>query len=178
MDKQFTFFFFPTLDFFFENPYWVEPSTLQLILGVFYGKVYTVLCYTIAKPGLCRVCKIRKSTPFTYDASVVFVKLDSNKKITNVGFAGLVMFWEWATSESQSLCCTTSWSMVDANRGRPTLRFKDVCKRGLKNLNVEKKVKNSSIRDLSRRIIQSRMSLIYFLFICFLLHHCVCLILV
>ena len=47
---------------------------------MFIVPVYAVLCYTITKHGLCRVCKRRKSTHFTYDASVVFLKLDSNKR--------------------------------------------------------------------------------------------------
>ena len=73
-----------------------------------------------------------------------------------------------------------------------------MCKRDLKSLNVDtdkweelandrykwrssvyksikEREKNNSLRDLSGRRIQSRMSFIYF--ICFFLHHCVCIIL-
>ena len=42
--------------------------------------VYAVLCYKVAKRGLCRVCKRRKSTPFTYNALVLLLKLDGNKR--------------------------------------------------------------------------------------------------
>ena len=48
---------------------------------MFIEPAYAVLCYTLAKRGLCRVCKRRKSTPFfTYEAFFVFLKLNSNKR--------------------------------------------------------------------------------------------------
>ena len=116
---------------------------------MFIVPVCAVLCYKVAKYGFCPVCKKRKSTPFTYDV-FVFLKLDGNKKSptrkcrevldstlcilpsASAGFADLVMFWEWVTSESQSLCCTASWLMEDAK----VVGFKDVCKRDLKSWNV------------------------------------------
>ena len=100
---------------------------------MFIVPVYVVLCYTEAKHGLCWVCKRKKSTLFIYVASVVFLKFDGNiKSLTrkcwdvldsplctlpsaSVDFAGLVMFLEWVTNESQSRCCTASWSMAHAN---------------------------------------------------------------
>ena len=84
-------------------------------------------------------------------------------------------------------------------RGRPTSRFKDVCKRDLKSLHFDtdkweefandrdkwrssvyeilKEREKQFLRNLSRRRIHSRMSLFY-LFISFLSHDCVCFILV
>ena len=46
------------------------------------------------------------------------------------------MFWECVTSESQNLCCTASFFNGRRKSGWSTLRFKDVCKRDLKSLNV------------------------------------------
>ena len=83
--------------------------------------VYAVLCYTVAKHGLCWVCKRRKSTPFTYVASVVFLKFDGNRKSltkkcwdvldsplctipsASVDFAGLVMFWQCFIFDGKTL---------------------------------------------------------------------------
>ena len=93
----------------------------------YFVPVYTVLCYTVAKHGLCWVFTRRKPTTFTYNAFAVFLKFDGYKKLPTrkcwdvlnsslytlplaiLGFAGI--FWEWATSESQSLCCIGySWN--------------------------------------------------------------------
>ena len=72
----------------------------------------------------------RKSTSFIYDSSIVFLKFDGNKISSTrkcwdeldsplctlpSASVGFVIFWEWVTSESQSLCCTASWSMAHAN---------------------------------------------------------------
>ena len=46
---------------------------------MFIVPVYAVLRYTVAKHGLYRVSKRIKSTTFTYDASIVFLKFDGNK---------------------------------------------------------------------------------------------------
>ena len=107
----------------------------------------------VEKHGLCRVCMRIKSTPFTHNASVVFLKFYGNKKSPR---GSVETYWthHYVLSLSQrKLCClgpilrigderipkSMLYSdLVDGRlkRGRPLLHFKDVCKRDLKCLNV------------------------------------------
>ena len=93
---------------------------------------YAVLCHTVAKHRLCRVCKRRKSTSFTYDTYAVFLKFDGNKKITNVEVLrrtelitiyftlsqsrlGYIMKMRDERIPKSMLYSTASWSMADTN---------------------------------------------------------------
>ena len=115
--------------------------------------VYAVLCYTAVKHGRCLACRRRKLIPFTYDAFVASLELHGNKRFptrkfwgvlvlppctlpsVSAGFAGSVMFWGWVLSEFQSLLYG-ELVVGKRNRGRPKLRFKEVCKRDLKRWNI------------------------------------------
>ena len=109
--------------------------------------VYAVLYYTEAKHGLCRVCKRRKSKPFTYNASVVFLKFEGNKKSPTRHTGLTTMYFTLSQRRrlrwlghvlrmgNERIPKSMLYSeLVDGTRkrGRPTLRFKGVWKCDLK----------------------------------------------
>ena len=106
---------------------------------MFIVPVYEVLCYTVAKHGLCQVCKKRKSTPFTYDA---FVKIGRNG-LNTMYFTLSQRRLRWLDhilrmGDERIPKSLLYIELVDGRgkRNRQTLPFKDVCKRDLKSLNI------------------------------------------
>ena len=108
------------------KPKLIKVNKMSYFLKLFIVPVYAVLWYTVTKHELCRVCKRRKSIPFIYDESVVSLRYDGNKKSptrkfwdvldsllctlpsASADFTGLVILWEWVTSEFQT--DTQTWS--------------------------------------------------------------------
>ena len=118
---------------------------------MFIVPVYAVRCYTVAKHGLCRVCKRKKINTLHLQCLRCILKIGWQQKITNeevLRRTGLTTMY-FTLSQRRLRWLGNILRMGDERillyselvdgrrkRGRPTLRLKDVCKRDLKNLNA------------------------------------------
>ena len=117
---------------------WDNPKLSILHKGLSIVPMFAVLFCTAAKGGPYQMCRRRKLTCSTNNASVVFLELGGNitlptKKgwdvpfspICTPPFAGLVMFCRWSMCASQRIYCTVSWLLekvtsIDQDQGWAT----------------------------------------------------------
>ena len=107
----------------------------------------------------------------------------------STGFAGSVIFWGWMKSK---FVLYIELVVGKRNRGRPKLRFKEVCKRDLKSLNittgewklladdlakwwstVQKRLSDRENKTLKNRSRQKTTNKMIFLFIQFYVFYCI-----
>ena len=110
---------------------WDNSSYLSSQCWLLIVPAFVILFCMTAKRGPCQMCKRKKLKASTNNGSVVFLELGGSKRLptkksweilvspsctptlASAGIAGLVMSWGWATSASQRLCYTVSWSLIN-----------------------------------------------------------------